>query len=168
MDLHTLGTEELAQHRHGAALPLRQQKKPSWAIQPEGKFHASIAEYPKAVQFSPRPALIHTNNQYNGHIFVSPKFSLGKMVSQSGWGECHGANLSSGWGHFYSAIPLSVTCKGQIRCPPATGDRPFPTYHHRGAGDCCYLHLCWGESCESVLLCTRQNAKISAPKLQTI
>lgn len=78
MDLHTLGREELAQHQHGAALPPRQQKETSWAIQPEGKFHASIAEYPTAVQFSPRPAPIHTNNQYNGHIFVSPKFSLGK------------------------------------------------------------------------------------------
>lgn len=90
------------------------------------------------------------------------------MVSQSGWEECHGANLSSGWGHFCSAIPLSVMCKGQIRCPPATGDSTFPTYHHQGVGDCCYLHLCGGESCVSVLLCIRQNAKISAQKLQTV
>lgn len=108
IDLHILETEAWGQHQRGAALPLREQEEPCWALQPAGKFHINNAEYPQAVQFSPSPVPIHKNNQCNRHIFVSPKFNLQCIVLQSRWEECHSVNLSSGWGHYCSAIPLFI------------------------------------------------------------
>lgn len=51
IDLHILETEARGQHQRGAALPLREQEEPCWALQPAGKFHINNAEYPQLYSF---------------------------------------------------------------------------------------------------------------------
>lgn len=78
-------------------------------------------------------------------------------------------NLSSGMSHFYSTIPLSITFKARIRCPPATSNCTFTVYHHQCIGDSCYLHFSLGKQPHKFpLLCIRQNAKAPAQTPQTV